>query len=90
MTTYGTVLVDGTTYELTGQADFTTRLLPCAYINYHDADDGEMYDFEMSAPAQGADGTRYIVYWLFEGIKGDDEGLDSYDFTIADRVVRSD
>lgn len=86
MTNYGAVVVDGKTYALTGEADYTSRLLPAAFINYHEAADGETYDFEMSAPARDADGTKYIVYWLFEAIKGDEAELDTYDYSEAGRI----
>jgi hypothetical protein len=79
---YGTVRVDNWIYTLTGEAEHTNRLLPAGYTNYHDANDDEVYDFEMSAPATGPDGTRYIVGWVFEGRKGDnDQELDTYDYT---------
>lgn len=51
---------------------------PGGYTNYVDADDGEAYDFEMSANAVDKDGVEHVVYWLFEGVKGDaDRALDS-------------
>jgi hypothetical protein len=87
MTTYGTTQVDGNTYQLTTDADYTNRLLPAAYVNYHEANDGESYDFEMSAYAEDAGGNHVIVYWLFEGLKGDDDPeLDTYDYSTADRI----
>lgn len=87
MTNYGTTTHNGLAYMLTDDARLTNRLLPGGYINYHEADDGEVYDFEMSANAE-RDGNKYIVYWLFEGLKGDDDPeLDSYDYSAADRVV---
>lgn len=90
MTNYGTVTIDGKTYTLTGEADYTSRLLPSGYVNYHEANEGDAYDFEMSAPAADDEGTKYLIYWLFEGIKGDnDPELDTYDFTTADRVVEA-
>lgn len=84
----GSVTFEGREYALTSQADHTSRLLPGGYTNYNDARDGEAYDFEMSAQAIDRNGDEYTVYWLFEGIKGeDDPALDSYDYSTADRVV---
>ena len=85
---FGTVSFEGCEYALTSDADHTSRLLPGGYTNFNDAEDGESYDFEMSASAIDKDGNEYTVYWLFEGIKGqDDYELDSYDYSVADRVV---
>lgn len=86
----GTVTFEGREYALTSQADHTSRLLPGGYTNYNDASEGEAYDFEMSASAIDKSGNQYVIYWLFEGIKGeDDHELDSYDYNIVDRVVES-
>ena len=86
MTTYGTVTHNGVTYNLTTNADHTNRLLPAGYTNYHEAGEGEEYDFELSAHATH-EGEEYIVYWLFVGRKGDDDPeLDSYDYSVVDRA----
>lgn len=85
---FGAVTHEGREYALTSQADHTSRLLPRGYTNYNDASDGEAYDFEMAASAIDKDGNRYTVYWLFEGLKGeDDHDLDWYDYSAVDRVV---
>ncbi len=87
MTDFGVVTVDGKTYALTGEADYTNRLLPAGYTNYHEANEGEAYDFEMSAPAVDKAGNEYVAYWLFEGLKGEeDPALDTYDYDYADRI----
>ena len=84
---FGTVKFNGIEYALTGQADFTNRLLPGGYTNYSDASDGEKYDFEMSASAIDSEGNEITVYWVFENTKGEGEAeLDSFDYSIADRI----
>jgi hypothetical protein len=85
---FGTVTFDGQEYALNSDADYTSRLLPGSFINYIDADDGEAYDFEMSARAIDKDGNEYTAYWIFSGRKGeDDPEIDSYDYSVANRVV---
>lgn len=83
---YGAVVFDGKEYQLTGEADFTGRILP-GNMNYHEVALGEKYKFEMSAPAIDAEGSTYTIYWIFKGVKGeDDPELDSYDYDNVDRV----
>ena len=85
---YGTVTFDGREYALTSNADCTSRLLPGGYTNYTDAKDGDTYEFEMSSKAIDKDGNEYTAYWIFSGRKGeDDPDLDSYDYSVANRVV---
>lgn len=84
---FGIVTFEGREYALTSLVKHTNRLLPGGYINYNDASVGDAYDFEMSASAIDKDGNEYTVYWLFGGCKGEDDyGLDSYDYSVADRV----
>ena len=83
---FGEVEFEGKEYQLTGEADFVSRILPGGR-NYHEVSEGEKYEFEMSAPATDAEGNTYIIYWIFEGVKGeDDPELDSYDYDNVDRV----
>ena len=83
---YGEVEFEGKEYQLTGEADFVSRILP-GNRNYHDVGEGEKYEFEMSAPAIDTEGNTYAIYWIFEGIKGEnDPELDSYDYDKVDRV----
>lgn len=85
---FGTVNFKGCEYALTSQADHTNRLLNGGYTNYTDAADGEEYDFEMSAPAIDKDCKEFTVYWIFCGLKGEnDYQLDDYDYRFPDRVV---
>lgn len=86
---YGEVEFEGKEYQLTGDADFTGRQLPGDW-NMNDVQDGEEYQFEMSAPAVGEDGKRYRVYWIFWVAKGEDWELDSLDYDKVDRVAELD
>ncbi|MZQ97202.1 MAG: hypothetical protein GT601_05965 [Acidaminobacter sp.] len=82
---YGTVTFEGIEYELTDQAEMTSRLLPYRK-NYFEVEHGDEYDFEMSAPAL-KDGKKYMVYWIFSEIKGQEpEDLSGYDYSVVNRV----
>lgn len=84
---FGTVIANGFTYALTEQADYTNRLLPPQYANYQDVQDGEEYQFEMSARAVSADGELVRVYWVFQNIKGEEaQELDAFDYRVADAL----
>lgn len=83
---FGTTTFDGKTYTLTSAADYTSRLLPGGYTNYVDAENGEKYEFEMIASAVDEDGVECTVYWIFSDTKGDEDPLDTYDYSTADRV----
>lgn len=72
------ITFEGTTYTLTADAEPTSRLMP--YAPYHEAEEGESYWFEMSAPCQDADGNEYTMYWEFEAVKGQEQELDQYDY----------
>lgn len=83
---YGTVDFEGKTYNLKAQADFTNRVIPHIPNNFNDVENGEAFRFEMSAPAVDEEGNEYIVYWIFEDVKGDERELDSFDYDDVDRV----
>ncbi len=65
---YGTVEFEGKEYELQGQAEPTSRLLP----------DHLKGCFEMVALAIGEDNKAYEVSWVFPD---DGRDLDQYDYT---------
>ena len=78
----------GKIYTLKNQADFTNRLLPGNFVNYHDAEEGEEFDFEMAADATSESGEDCTVYWIFSHTKGEsDSDWDSFDYTDVDRIV---
>lgn len=85
-TNFGELEFEGKVYELTDQAECTSRLLPGGYTNYIDAEEGEEYDFEMSCSAKDKQGNEYMVYWIFQDIKGEGKELDSFDYDNVDRV----
>ncbi|USG65145.1 hypothetical protein NDK47_23980 [Brevibacillus ruminantium] len=87
MSNYGTVNFEGKTYKLTGEADFTNRLLEGRYKNYTDASEGDKYDAEFSAPAVDNEGNEVTVYWMFEFVKGDEPELDSLNWKDVARIV---
>ena len=60
--TYGEVTYGGCVYYLIDDATETNRLTETPYI---DVLEGEIYEFEMSAPAIDSDGTEYTIYWTF-------------------------
>ena len=82
---FGTTQFEGKEYTLISDADFTGRLLDGGYTNYHEAENGEDYDFEMSAKAKDQEGNEYMVYWIFTCDDVERE-LDSYDYDNAHRV----
>jgi len=87
---FGTVIFSGREYILTDQADFTNRILPSGYTNYNAVQDGDKYDFELSANAIDKDNNEYMVYWLFSNTKGESAAeLDSYDYDDVHHVVAS-
>lgn len=85
---YGTVESDGKFYTVTTDAVTTNRVLNNGQ-DYNDKGDGEIYEFEMSADAIDPEGNGYIVYWVFEDVKGDGgkESLDLFDYDVVNRVV---
>ncbi|AUS03582.1 hypothetical protein [Paenibacillus larvae] len=90
MTEFGAVVVvEGKEFKLTGDADFTNRVLGGWYTDFNDASEGEEYQFEMSAPGLDNEGNEVTVYWIFTDIKGEKgkESLDEYDYDNVDRVV---
>lgn len=80
-----TIEFNGKSYTLTTDADFTNGVLNYPK-NYNDVEEGEEFDFEMSASATDEEGNRYTVYWIFSDIKGDQKELDSFDYDNIDRV----
>jgi len=86
---FGAVTCNGKTYTLTSEADFTSRWLPGEYTNYVDATQGDEYDFEMSASAVDEDGNECTVYWIFSDTKGEEAELDTFDYSVAERVMPS-
>jgi hypothetical protein len=77
---YGEVEFEGREYRLTSEADFTSRLLPGPW-NLKDVEDGEEYQFEMSADAIDDQGKGCKVIWIFWKVKGEDGWeLDSLDY----------
>ncbi|AHD06417.1 hypothetical protein [Paenibacillus larvae] len=89
MTEFGTVVLEGKEFKLTGDADFTNCVLGGWYTDFNDASEGEEYQFEMSAPGLDNEGNEVTVYWIFTDIKGEKgkESLDEYDYDNVDRVV---
>lgn len=83
------ITFNGKIYTLATDADHTGRHLP-SNDNYSQVDEGESYNFEMSAEATNATGERYIVYWMMTDTKGDEAELDDLDYTNPSRVERKD
>ncbi|MFW5437792.1 hypothetical protein [Paenibacillus apiarius] len=86
-TNYGTVVFEGKEFQLTGDADFTNRVLDGRFTNFHEASEGEEFEFEMSAPGVDAEGNEVTVYWIFSDIKNEQKELDEYDYDSINRVV---
>ncbi len=82
---YGSVEFEGKKYILANQADETSRLLDYPK-NYHEVDEGEEFDFEMSAAAYDEEGNRFNVYWIFSDVKGEGQDLDMFDYNKVNRV----
>jgi hypothetical protein len=81
-----TIKFEGKEIELTSEAEYTNRLLNSAYTNYHEAEEGEEFSFEMSAQGIDEEGNEVVVYWIFEDVKGDQKELDEFDYDEVDRV----
>lgn len=77
---------EGKTYTLTGDAEITEVELDGRFTNYHEAQNGGTYDFEMAAPALDEEGNEVTVYWMFENVKGEEKQLDEFDYDKVDRV----
>lgn len=91
MDRFGTVVYEGKEYKLTSYAEPTSRLLPSCYVNYHEAEEGEAYDFEMSATAEDEFCNKFVVTWILEGKKGeDDPSYEDMDFSYADDIEQID
>lgn len=85
MWNYGTTQREGKTIILDSDADFTSRLMP--HLPYHEAEEGDTYFFEMSANGHDEQGNNCTVYWEFEAVKGEEPELDTYDYSVATRIV---
>ena len=72
------IIFEGRTYNLTGEADFTSRYFQS--FNYIDAEVGEEYQFEMSCHCTDGNGNDYIMYWIFEDVRGNEKELDCFDY----------
>ena len=82
---FGTVEFNGKEYALTTDADFTGRQLDYPK-NYNDVEDGDEYEFELSASGTNDKGNEVTVYWIFSCTKGNEQELDSFDYDNVDRV----
>lgn len=82
---FGIVEFEDKKYILTSQADHTNRLLPYQK-NYHEVEENEEFDFEMSAGAVDENGNEFIIYWIFSDIKGNEAELDSFDYNNINRI----
>ena len=77
---YGTVS-DGKV-ALLEQATQTGTLLPAPYTNYYEAEDGEPFDYTMSAKGIDEKGNVYLVTWyITDEPKGLYENFDHIDFS---------
>ena len=81
---FGAVDFAGKKYILTGQADLTGRRLP--FFDFRETEDGEEFDFEMSAEALDAAGNKFFVYWIFTDAKDSQKELDDFDYEKVDRI----
>ena len=70
-------------YTIIEDAELTNRLLGAPYVDYHKANEGESFDFEMSALIRNDDGTVKRITWIFSAVKGDEPELDQYDYDIG-------
>ena len=83
-----TITFKGNDYTLTTDADFTNGVLNYPK-NYNDVEEGEEFDFQMSAQAVDTKGNKCTVYWIFSDTKGDQKELDSFDYDNIDCVVEA-
>ena len=74
---FGSVEFSGKKYALMAQAEFTNRLFAGGF---QDAETGEEYTTEYSAPAMGEDGYEYFVRWQFDVIKGEEPSDEDHDW----------
>ncbi|MFD1884030.1 hypothetical protein [Paenibacillus wenxiniae] len=79
---YGIIKFEGDTYILKGKPQPTGATLNRnVYTNYNDAEEGEKYDFEMSAPVIDNEGVEWTMFWVFQDIKGkENSSYDSFDY----------
>ena len=83
-----TIIFQNKKYTLTTNADFTNRLLPAPYANYHEAEDGENFDFEMTALATDDTGSGYNIFWIFTDTKGNQKELDCFRYDNINRIEK--
>ncbi|MGP4109212.1 hypothetical protein [Virgibacillus sp. L01] len=77
---------EGKTYTLAAEAEITGTQLDGGFTNYREAENGDTYNFEMSAPALDEEGNQCTVYWMFEDVKNSEKQLDEFDYDNIDRV----
>ncbi len=83
---FGEVSFQGRKYALTEMAFLASSCLSSPLGSYHDVDDGEEYQFDMQAEVVDSDGALYRSQWIFTAVKGSEPDLDTYDFSVADRI----
>lgn len=66
---FGSYELDGKTYYATRQMELTNRVFPGCY---NDAEDGDEYTTEWSAPGYDENGNRVEIYMEFEEVKGEE------------------
>ena len=87
---YGTVEHEGREIALTDDPTPTGCLLPAPYINHHEVEEGEPYDFSMSAHGIDSEGSEYIVVWTFlDEIRGEHDSYDHLNFDDNYEVERA-
>lgn len=81
---FGSVEFGGKKYALMAQAEFTNRLFAGGF---QDAETGEEYTTEYSAPAMREDGEEYVVRWQFDVIKGEEPADEDHDWDDVNDVI---
>lgn len=89
MVIFGNVYHGVEKFELLAMAEPTGRWLEGSYLNINEVEDGDVFQFEMSAPALGEDGKNYTVYWIFNDIRGEngEQDLSNFNYDQIHRVV---
>jgi hypothetical protein len=85
---YGRVEHEGKEYILTSEAVFTGRHMPYNR-DFNDVEEGQEYDFEMSANAKDNNGKEYYVYWIFTDIRGQEKETEDYDYDNIKSVLEA-
>ena len=81
---FGAVTFKGVEYAILAQAEFTNRVFDGGY---QDAETGEEYTTEYSAPAVGEDGYEYVVRWQFDVVKGEEPADEDHDWNDVHTVI---